>query len=88
VTSRKRITVALVGLILLVVVGWFVREFVSTDPPARGSDAGSTAAPGAAGPTVLGPLEGVARRLVTAKVSQLYDSGDHDDSFVVIDHRG
>ncbi len=25
--SRKRITIALVGLILLVVIGWFVREF-------------------------------------------------------------
>lgn len=33
-SPRKRITTALIGLILLVVVGWFVREF-SSDSPAQ-----------------------------------------------------
>ncbi|MFL6142572.1 MAG: hypothetical protein ACJ72N_11995 [Labedaea sp.] len=31
---RIRITVALVGLVLLVLAGWFVRERASADPPA------------------------------------------------------
>jgi guanyl-specific ribonuclease Sa len=30
VTSRKRISVALVGLIALVVIGWFVRDYVGS----------------------------------------------------------
>ncbi|MEU5847757.1 ribonuclease domain-containing protein [Saccharopolyspora shandongensis] len=33
-TSRKRISVALVGLIALVVIGWFVRDYVDVDPGA------------------------------------------------------
>jgi hypothetical protein len=37
-SSRKRITAALIGLIALVVIGWFVRGFVENpQPPHRGS---------------------------------------------------
>jgi ribonuclease T1 len=36
--SRRRITVALIGLVVLVVVGWFVRDAVSgSDVPGSGS---------------------------------------------------
>jgi guanyl-specific ribonuclease Sa len=36
VGSSRRITVALAGLILLVVAGWFVRELVTDDAPGTG----------------------------------------------------
>ena len=42
-TSRKRITVALIGLIALVVIGWFVQQGAAAHgramPPAGGSAA-------------------------------------------------
>ena len=34
-SSRRRITVALVGLLALVVIGWLVREFAGFEPPAK-----------------------------------------------------
>ncbi|MER7012560.1 ribonuclease domain-containing protein [Saccharopolyspora sp. NPDC000359] len=36
-TSRKRISTALIGLIALVVIGWFVRDYAATDPAPAGS---------------------------------------------------
>ena len=42
-TSRRRISVALIGLIALVVIGWFVRDVAVEQPPD-----GSTSVPGAA----------------------------------------
>jgi ribonuclease T1 len=40
--SRRRITLALIGLVVLVVVGWFIRDATTEDsapPPASGSSA-------------------------------------------------
>ncbi|MDA3629377.1 ribonuclease domain-containing protein [Saccharopolyspora oryzae] len=141
-TSRKRITSALIGLIVLVVGGWFARDVVVDDKaPASqqvqevpGADSGlpvkelSTLPPEAGktwkliqsnGPfpypqkdgTVFGNREGVlpkeksgyyheytvptpgsrdrgARRLVTGDHSELYYTGDHYESFVVVDTTG
>jgi guanyl-specific ribonuclease Sa len=40
VGSSRRITVALVGLTLLVLAGWFVREVVTDEPAFPGADSG------------------------------------------------
>ncbi|MGP4016391.1 ribonuclease domain-containing protein [Saccharopolyspora sp. 5N708] len=135
-TSRKRISVALVGLIALVVIGWFVRDYAGTGarqavpgvgsglpvqelsalPPEVGqtwrliTTRGPFPFPGKDG-VVFGNREGVlprqdpgyyheytvptpgssdrgARRLVTGAHSELYYTGDHYESFVVVDTAG
>jgi hypothetical protein len=45
-SSRKRITAALVGLIALVVIGWFVRELTDNSQHAHRGSAMSVAASG------------------------------------------
>ncbi|MDA3646591.1 ribonuclease N [Saccharopolyspora indica] len=45
-SSRKRISTALIGLIALVVIGWFVRDYAVTDAPPAGSQP-AVAVPGA-----------------------------------------
>lgn len=129
--SRKRITVALIGLIVLVVGGWLIQDVVA-DPggvPGAGSglsvvelsalppeaektwqlieSGGPYPHPGKDG-SVFGNREGIlperdqgyyreytvptpglshrgARRLVTGSADELYYTGDHYESFVVVD---
>ena len=126
--SSRRITVALVGLIVLVLAGWFVRELVTDEPAASGEGLPVRAlselpdeAEGTwqliekGGPfpyredgTVFGnrerrlPVEKSgyyreytvdtpggddrgARRIVTGAEGELYYTGDHYVSFVVVD---
>jgi len=141
VSPGRRLTVALVGLIALVVVGWFARDVASTPAPTGttptivsslpGADAGLptktlSSLPAEAGRTYQliksnGPFpyprnDGVtfqnrekrlpakkpdyyreytvptpgsedrgARRLVTGQQQELYYTGDHYESFVVVD---
>jgi len=49
--SRSRISAALVGLVVLVLVGWFVRELTADDPAVRRSPPGTSVA--AAGSAAL-----------------------------------
>ena len=132
-TSRRRISVALVGLIALVVIGWFVRDHLGADagqvpgagesrlevrplsalPPEAASTwqsitrGGPFRYPGKDG-TVFGNREELlperpsgyyheytvptpgsldrgARRLITGETSEIYYTGDHYQSFVVVD---
>jgi guanyl-specific ribonuclease Sa len=53
--SRRRITVALIGLVVLVVVGWFVRDAV-TDEPAPAPAPVSQSVPGADSGLQVKPL--------------------------------
>ncbi|GAA4859559.1 ribonuclease domain-containing protein [Saccharopolyspora rosea] len=138
-SSRKRITVALVGLIALVVVGWFVRDYadggarpqsavpgaaesglpvraLSTLPPEAGRTwqlivrGGPFPYPSRDGTTfgnrehrlpneprgyyheytvpTPGSHDRGPRRLVTGQRSELYYTGDHYESFVVVDPHG
>ncbi|MCI2420975.1 ribonuclease N [Saccharopolyspora sp. K220] len=133
-TSRKRISVALAGLIALVVIGWFVRDYVGTQQEVPGAQSGLpvrelSALPPEVGQTwrlitkggpfpfpgkdgsVFGNREGVlprqdpgyyheytvptpgssdrgAQRLVTGAHSEIYYTGDHYESFVVVDSAG
>jgi ribonuclease T1 len=133
VGSTRRITVALVGLIALVLVGWLVREQVVTadDVPGAGSGHTVTALSDlpaevtrtwrlveSGGPfpydedgAAFGNREGLlpdertgyyreytvptpdspdrgARRLVTGAGDEVYYTGDHYRSFVVVDVTG
>ncbi|GAA2776567.1 ribonuclease domain-containing protein [Saccharopolyspora taberi] len=132
-TPRKRISVALVGLIALVVIGWLVRDYAGTgesSPPGATesglqvqrmsalppevattwksiTEGGPFRYPGKDG-TVFGNREDLlpqrpsgyyreytvptpgspdrgARRLVTGESSEIYYTGDHYESFVVVD---
>ncbi|HKS47788.1 MAG TPA: ribonuclease domain-containing protein [Amycolatopsis sp.] len=124
-TSRRRITAALVGLIVLVLGGWLVRDVIETRVSAPQTQALSTLPPETAttyrliqagGPfpypgsdgTVFEnrekrlpqkpsgyyheytvPTPGSAdrgpRRLITGDGRELYYTGDHYQSFVVVD---
>ncbi|OZM74276.1 ribonuclease N [Amycolatopsis antarctica] len=136
--SRRRITAALVGLVILVFAGWLAKDVLGDDTASGtevpGADSGltvqtlSSLPPEAAdtwelirsqGPfpypgrdgTVFGNREGIlppeesgyyreytvptpqsrdrgARRLVAGSSSELYYTGDHYDSFVVVDPNG
>lgn len=131
--NRRRITAALIGLLVLVGGGWLLRDLVaeSSDPPARStSDSGLRIEPlsslpeeaaetwrliEAGGPfperqdgTVFVNREGLlparergyyreytvptdglshrgSRRLVTGESDELYYTGDHYQSFVIVD---
>jgi ribonuclease T1 len=137
--NRRRITAALIGLIVLVLGGWFVRNAVSENAPAStsssspvaGADSGLAVKPlsslpveakdtwkliKAGGPypyprnddVVFGNREKLlpfkqsgyyheytvktpgssdrgARRLITGQSHELYYTGDHYSSFVVVD---
>jgi guanyl-specific ribonuclease Sa len=137
--NRRRITAALIGLIVLVLGGWFVQNAVSDDAPAKpsssspvaGADSGLAVKPlsslpaeakdtwkliKAGGPypypanddVVFGNREKLlplkqsgyyreytvktpgspdrgARRLITGQSQELYYTGDHYSSFVVVD---
>ncbi len=123
--SSRRITVALVGLIVLVLGGWLVRDLVAApDAPRMPVRALSDLPREAAGTwrlierggpfpyhedgTVFGNREGLlpaeragyyreytvatpgsddrgARRMVTGSEGELYYTGDHYSSFVVVD---
>ncbi|QUH01051.1 ribonuclease N [Saccharopolyspora erythraea] len=135
-SSRKRISVALVGLIALVVIGWFVRDYTGAGdeqvpgaadsglqvspmsalpPEVRATwksiaDGAPFRYPGRDGtvfsnreerlperpsgyyheytvPTPGSPDRG-ARRLITGERSEIYYTGDHYESFVVVDPDG
>jgi guanyl-specific ribonuclease Sa len=137
--NRRRITAALIGLIVLVLGGWFVQDAVTEDAPAQtsssspvaGADSGLAVKPlsslppeakdtwkliKAGGPypyprnddVVFGNREKLlplkqsdyyreytvktpgssdrgARRLITGRSQELYYTGDHYSSFVVVD---
>lgn len=128
--SRKRITVALVGLVLLVAIGWLIRDGLGAkaQTPQSGSlsvRALSTLPPEAkrtwqlinsGGPFPYPGRDGVefgnrerrlprqkpgyyheytvptpgardrgAQRLITGSRAELYYTGDHYDSFVIVD---
>ncbi|MDT7727462.1 MAG: ribonuclease [Actinomycetota bacterium] len=137
--NRRRITAALIGLIVLVLGGWFVQNAVSDNAPAKtsssspvaGADSGLAVKPlsslpaeakdtwkliKAGGPypypanddVVFGNRERLlplkqsgyyreytvktpgspdrgARRLITGQSQELYYTGDHYSSFVVVD---
>ena len=57
--SRARITVALVGLVALVLVGWFVREQAAGGPGAPVGPPASAGPAGPAGPIVAGASSGL-----------------------------
>lgn len=138
--NRRRITAALIGLIVLVLGGWFVQDAVTDDAPAPTSSSGSPVA-GADSGLAVKPLSSLpseakdtwklieaggpfpyprndnvvfgnrekllplkqsdyyreftvktpgssdrgARRLITGKSKELYYTGDHYSSFVVVD---
>jgi ribonuclease T1 len=130
VGSSRRITVALVGLVVLVLAGWFVRELTTEEPAVPGAGSGLPVRPLSelpdeaagtwrlierGGPFPYGSDGGVfgnrerrlpaeqagyyreytvdtpgepdrgARRIVTGDGGELYYTGDHYSSFVVVD---
>ena len=66
-TPRRRISVALVGLVALVVVGWFARDLFTGSEPAGGCAAASarSTVPGAASGLRVCPLSGLPKETGT-----------------------
>ncbi|SDN53755.1 guanyl-specific ribonuclease [Allokutzneria albata] len=65
-TSRRRITVALVGLVALVVVGWFARDlFSGSEPSGACAVSAQSKVPGAASGLRVCPLSGLPKEAAT-----------------------
>jgi ribonuclease T1 len=74
VTSRRRITIALVGLIVLVLAGWLIRDVTSgsTGTPTTGTT--SVSSSGAAGAAVPGSSSGLPVKVLSSLPKEAADT--------------
>jgi ribonuclease T1 len=108
VGSRKRITLALVGLVVLVIVGWLVKENTGDSRPPSSPSTSTSSYPYREDGKTFQNREGLlphektgyyreytvdtpgsddrgAQRLIYGSGKELYYTGDHYKSFVVVD---